>query len=180
MFVNTDSKYIWKNGSYEKWNESYIHILSHTVHYGTGVFEGVRAYNTAEGAAIFRLEDHTKRLFDAAKQINIEIPYSEDELNKVQNQREALVKRGSFLGQSTKGFHKDPRKYGKLLKIKAGRRSKRLIGTPEDIVKSLHGVNKAMYGDTVSSVSKSLGSINRKTLKTMASPFRKINRLKKI
>ena len=84
MFVNTDLKYIWKNGSYEKWNESSVHILSHTVHYGTGVFEGVRAYETEKGAAIFRLEDHTKRLFEAAKKINIEIPYSQDELNKVQ------------------------------------------------------------------------------------------------
>ena len=84
MFVNTDLKYIWKNGSYEKWNESSVHILSHTVHYGTGVFEGVRAYETEKGAAIFRLEDHTKRLFEAAKKINIEVPYSQDELNKVQ------------------------------------------------------------------------------------------------
>jgi branched-chain amino acid aminotransferase len=84
MFVNTDLKYIWKNGSYEKWNESSVHILSHTVHYGTGVFEGVRAYETDKGAAIFRLEDHTKRLFEAAKKINIEVPYSQDELNKVQ------------------------------------------------------------------------------------------------
>ena len=84
MFVNTDLKYIWKNGSYEKWDESSVHILSHTVHYGTGVFEGVRAYETEKGAAIFRLEDHTKRLFEAAKKINIEVPYSQDELNKVQ------------------------------------------------------------------------------------------------
>ena len=84
MFVNTDLKYIWKNGSYEKWDESSVHILSHTVHYGTGVFEGVRAYETEKGAAIFRLEDHTKRLFEAAKKINIEIPYSQDELNRVQ------------------------------------------------------------------------------------------------
>ncbi len=84
MFVNTDLKYIWKNGSYEKWDESSVHILSHTVHYGTGVFEGVRAYETEKGAAIFRLEDHTKRLFEAAKKINIKIPYSQDELNKVQ------------------------------------------------------------------------------------------------
>jgi branched-chain amino acid aminotransferase len=61
-----------------------VHILSHTVHYGTGVFEGVRAYETEKGAAIFRLEDHTKRLFEAAKKINIEVPYSQDELNKVQ------------------------------------------------------------------------------------------------
>ena len=84
MFVNTDLKYIWKNGSYEKWDESSVHILSHTVHYGTGVFEGVRAYETEKGAAIFRLEDHTKRLFEAAKKINIEVPYSQDELNRVQ------------------------------------------------------------------------------------------------
>ena len=84
MFVNTDLKYIWKNGSYEKWDESSVHILSHTVHYGTGVFEGVRAYETKKGAAIFRLEDHTKRLFEAAKKINIEVPYSQDELNRVQ------------------------------------------------------------------------------------------------
>ena len=111
MFVNTDSKYIWKNGSYEKWNESYIHILSHTVHYGTGVFEGVRAYNTAEGAAIFRLEDHTKRLFDAAKQINIEIPYSEDELNKVQkdifiknNLNEGYLRPIVFMGSESLGL----------------------------------------------------------------------------
>jgi len=61
-----------------------VHILSHTVHYGTGVFEGVRAYETEKGAAIFRLEDHTKRLFEAAKKINIEVPYSQDELNRVQ------------------------------------------------------------------------------------------------
>ena len=84
MFVNTDLKYIWKNGSYEKWDESSVHILSHTVHYGTGVFEGVRAYETEKGAAIFRLEDHTERLFEAAKKINIEVPYSQDELNRVQ------------------------------------------------------------------------------------------------
>ncbi|NCX75084.1 MAG: branched-chain-amino-acid transaminase [Proteobacteria bacterium] len=59
-------------------------LCTHTVHYGTGVFEGVRAYETEKGAAIFRLEDHTKRLFEAAKKINIEVPYSQDELNRVQ------------------------------------------------------------------------------------------------
>ena len=77
MFVNTDLKYIWKNGSYEKWEDSSVHILSHTVHYGTGVFEGVRAYETNAGAAIFRLNDHTERLFDAASKIGIKIPYSQ-------------------------------------------------------------------------------------------------------
>ena len=84
MFVNTDLKYIWKNGSYEKWDESSVHILSHTVHYGTGVFEGVRAYKTDNGPAIFRLNEHTERLFSAAEKIGIKIPYSVKELNEVQ------------------------------------------------------------------------------------------------
>ena len=61
-----------------------MHILSHTVHYGTGVFEGVRAYKTDKGPAIFRLNDHTERLFSAADKIGINIPYSVEELNKVQ------------------------------------------------------------------------------------------------
>lgn len=84
MFVDTEKKLIWKNGSFEKWNDSNVHILSHTLHYGTGVFEGVRAYKTAKGAAIFRLQDHTNRLFEAAEKINIKIPFSNDELNNTQ------------------------------------------------------------------------------------------------
>ena len=84
MFVDTDKKLIWKNGSFEKWNDSNVHILSHTLHYGTGVFEGVRAYKTAKGPAIFRLQDHTNRLFEAAEKINIKIPFSNDELNNTQ------------------------------------------------------------------------------------------------
>ena len=111
MFVNTDLKYIWKNGSYEKWDESSVHILSHTVHYGTGVFEGVRAYETEKGAAIFRLEDHTKRLFEAAKKINIEVPYSQDELNKVQkdiflknNLSEGYLRPIIFMGSESLGL----------------------------------------------------------------------------
>ena len=84
MFINTENKYIWKNGSFEAWDDSNIHILSHTLHYGTGVFEGVRAYQTKDGAAIFRLVDHTKRLFDAASKIGIEIPFSESEINQAQ------------------------------------------------------------------------------------------------
>ena len=86
MFKNTDSKFIWKNGTFEKWNESSVHILSHTLDYGTGVFEGVRAYKTKNGAAIFRLEDHTKRLFEAADKISIEIPYTKDYLNTIQKE----------------------------------------------------------------------------------------------
>jgi len=84
VFVNTDNKLIWKNGSFEKWDDSNVHILSHTLHYGTGVFEGVRAYQSKNKSAIFRLDDHTKRLFNAASKISIEIPFSKEELNKAQ------------------------------------------------------------------------------------------------
>ena len=80
MFINTENKLIWKNGSFQKWDDTNVHILSHTLHYGTGVFEGVRAYDTMNGPAIFRLKEHTNRLFDAAKKINIEIPFELEEI----------------------------------------------------------------------------------------------------
>ena len=80
MFVNTENKLIWKNGSFQKWSDTNVHILSHTLHYGTGVFEGVRAYDTLNGPAIFRLKEHTNRLFNAAKKINMEVPFEHDEI----------------------------------------------------------------------------------------------------
>ena len=80
MFINTENKLIWKNGSFQQWDDTNVHILSHTLHYGTGVFEGVRAYDTLNGPAIFRLKEHTNRLFDAAKKINIEIPFELEEI----------------------------------------------------------------------------------------------------
>src|SRR6056300_1257653 len=90
MFLNTDSKFIWLNGSFQPFNQANIHLLSNTLHYGIGVFEGVRAYENLEGGAIFRLNDHTKRLFDAASKINISIPYSIEDLCEAQ--RSAMVK----------------------------------------------------------------------------------------
>ena len=84
MFINTENKLIWKNGSFQKWDDTNVHILSHTLHYGTGVFEGVRAYDTLNGPAIFRLKEHTDRLFDAAKKINIEVPFGLDEIINAQ------------------------------------------------------------------------------------------------
>ena len=61
MFLNTDSKFIWLNGNFQPFDDTNIHLLSNTLHYGMGVFEGVRAYETGSGGAIFRLQDHTKR-----------------------------------------------------------------------------------------------------------------------
>ena len=72
------------DGDLLKWSDAKIHVLTHTLHYGTGVFEGVRAYETSAGPAIFRLNDHTKRLFNSADLIGMTIPYSPEELNDAQ------------------------------------------------------------------------------------------------
>jgi branched-chain amino acid aminotransferase len=111
VFVDTENKYIWKNGSFERWNDSNVHILSHTLHYGTGVFEGVRAYKTNNGPAIFRLSDHTQRLFDAASKISISIPFSESELNLAQcetleknNLKEGYLRPIVYLGNEGLGL----------------------------------------------------------------------------
>lgn len=79
-----EAKYIWKDGELVPWKEATIHILSHTLHYGNAAFEGVRAYMTEKGLAIFRLNDHTKRLLNSTKIVAIDCPYSEDELNLAQ------------------------------------------------------------------------------------------------
>jgi branched-chain amino acid aminotransferase, group I len=71
---------IWMNGELVDWDEARIHILTHSLHYGTGVFEGIRAYETDRGPAIFRLTEHIERLFNSAKILLMEIPYSVDEL----------------------------------------------------------------------------------------------------
>lgn len=77
---------IWLDGELVPWREAKVHVLTHTLHYGTGVFEGVRAYHADQGTAIFRLEDHTDRLFRSAHILGMNIPFSKDELNEVQKQ----------------------------------------------------------------------------------------------
>ncbi len=71
---------IWMNGELVDWDKAQIHILTHTLHYGTGVFEGIRAYETRQGPAVFRLTDHIERLHNSAKIVGMEIPYSVEEL----------------------------------------------------------------------------------------------------
>ena len=111
MFINTETKFIWKNGSFQAWDDSNIHILTHTFHYGLGVFEGVRAYSTSKGPAIFRLNDHTDRLFSAADKVNIEIPCSKNEINDVQkaifsknNLEEGYIRPMIYLGSESMGL----------------------------------------------------------------------------
>ncbi|MCK4249982.1 branched-chain amino acid transaminase [candidate division WOR-3 bacterium] len=77
------AKYIWMDGKFVDWENAKIHILSHVIHYGTGVFEGLRCYKTSKCPVIFRLNDHIERLFDSAKIYRMEISYSTQELNTV-------------------------------------------------------------------------------------------------
>ena len=111
MFLNTDAKFIWLNGNFQPFNDTNIHLLSNTLHYGMGVFEGVRAYETNDGGAIFRLIDHTERLFSAASKINISIPYSANDLCQAQidtmsknNLREGYIRPIVFLGSESMGL----------------------------------------------------------------------------
>ncbi len=76
----TKSDKVWMDGEFVDWDDAKIHILTHTLHYGLGVFEGLRAYATDQGPAVFRLTDHIVRLFDSAKIFMIEIPFTVEEL----------------------------------------------------------------------------------------------------
>lgn len=79
------AKYIWMDGNFVNWDDAKVHVLTHTLHYGNGVFEGTRAYKTQDGrCAIFRLEEHTKRLLASAKMTLINTPYTKEELCKAQ------------------------------------------------------------------------------------------------
>ena len=72
---------IWFNGELVDWDDAKIHVLSHVVHYGSSVFEGIRCYKTAKGSAVFRLDEHVSRLFDSAKIYRMEIPFSHEEIS---------------------------------------------------------------------------------------------------
>jgi branched-chain amino acid aminotransferase len=74
--------FIWFDGELVPWRDAQVHVLTHSLHYGMSVFEGVRAYATDKGAAIFRLADHTRRLFDSAHIMNMKVPFSQDEINQ--------------------------------------------------------------------------------------------------
>ncbi len=85
-----ESKYIWHEGQLVPWQDATVHVLTHALHYGSSVFEGLRVYKTPNGAAIFRLHDHTARLFDSAKIYRMVMPYDADTIN--QACREVIIK----------------------------------------------------------------------------------------
>ncbi|MFM7697551.1 MAG: branched-chain amino acid transaminase [Limnohabitans sp.] len=108
---------IWMDGELVEWRDAKIHVLSHTLHYGCGAFEGVRAYDTVNGTAIFRLQEHTERLFNSAKILRMKIPFTPEQVNEAQrtvvraNQLKAGYVRpltwigSQKLGVSPKGNH---------------------------------------------------------------------------
>ena len=105
---------IWMNGDMVDWRDAKVHVLTHTLHYGVGVFEGVRAYDTSRGPCIFRLHDHTRRLFDSAKILRLDIPFSESDLNAAQKDvfafndlDEGYLRPVAYLGSEAMGLRAD-------------------------------------------------------------------------
>jgi len=76
------AKFIWFNGEFIPWDRAQVHILTHTLHYGLGVFEGIRCYNTPRGPAVFRNQEHIERLFNSAHIMKMEVPFSHEEIRK--------------------------------------------------------------------------------------------------
>src|SRR5437879_9608245 len=74
--------WVWKNGELIPWKDATVHVSAHALHYGTGVFEGMRCYSTAEGPAVFRLDAHLDRFYASAALYDIEIPYTKDGLGE--------------------------------------------------------------------------------------------------
>lgn len=93
------TQFIWFNGKLVPWEKATVHVLSHALHYGSSVFEGERAYETPRGVAIFRLRDHTRRLFDSAKIYRIAMPYSPEQINDACRQVISAngLKRGAYI-----------------------------------------------------------------------------------
>jgi branched-chain amino acid aminotransferase len=105
---------IWLDGEMVDWREAKIHVLTHTLHYGMGVFEGLRAYKAEKGTAIFRLQAHTDRLFESARIMNMDMPFDKDTLNEAQlaavrdnHLQSAYIRPMCFYGSEGMGLRAD-------------------------------------------------------------------------
>jgi len=114
MSMSDKDGFIWFDGKMVPWREAKVHVLTHTLHYGMGVFEGVRAYQTNSGTGIFRLEDHTKRLINSAKILGMKIPYSQQEIEEAQklvveknNLKSGYIRPMCFYGSEGMGLRAD-------------------------------------------------------------------------
>ncbi len=105
---------IWLDGEMVPWRDAKVHVLTHTLHYGMGVFEGVRAYEAEQGTSIFRLDTHTDRLFNSAKIMNMDIPFDKETINEAQrasvklnNLTSAYLRPMAFYGSEGMGLRAD-------------------------------------------------------------------------
>ena len=105
---------IWYDGEMVEWRNATTHVLTHSLHYGMGVFEGVRAYKTPQGTAIFRLKEHTDRLFESAHIMGMQIPFSKEEINQAviasvreNNLESAYIRPLAFYGSEGMGIRAD-------------------------------------------------------------------------
>jgi branched-chain amino acid aminotransferase len=105
---------IWMDGQWVEWRDAKVHVLTHTLHYGAGVFEGLRAYHTDQGPAIFKLNEHTDRLFRSAHILNMKIPFSKAEINQAHldaisnnNLESAYIRSMCFYGSEGMGLRAD-------------------------------------------------------------------------
>ncbi|HTN42312.1 MAG TPA: branched-chain amino acid transaminase [Nitrospiria bacterium] len=103
---------IWMDGRYIDWKDAQVHVLTHTLHYGLGVFEGLRCYKGQKGSAVFRLKEHVKRLFDSAQIVQIKIPYSSKEIEeavlgtvKINRLEECYIRPIVFIGYGEMGLY---------------------------------------------------------------------------
>jgi branched-chain amino acid aminotransferase len=106
------TKYIWFNGKLIKWEEAKVHVLTHALHYGSGVFEGIRCYKTQNGPAIFRLRDHIDRLFNSARCLEMKIPFTKKEIEsatknliKINKIEECYIRPIIFYGYGKMGLN---------------------------------------------------------------------------
>lgn len=106
------TKFIWFDGKMVPWERANVHVLTHTLHYGLGIFEGIKCYDTESGPAIFRLKSHTKRFIQSGRILNMKIPFSFDELYnatketvKVNNLTECYIRPLGFIGYGDMGLY---------------------------------------------------------------------------
>ena len=114
MLRNTQNKVIWMDGQLIPWEDAKVHCLTHTLHYGCGVFEGVRAYATPKGPAIFRLEEHTKRLLNSAHILRMKSPFTFEQICQAQKEvihhnqfPSAYIRPLLYYGSESLGVHAD-------------------------------------------------------------------------
>ena len=105
-------KWVWKNGEIIPWENASVHVSSHGLHYGSGVFEGIRSYKTENGAAVFRLREHLERFFESAATYGFKIPYTLDELSEATGElirkndlKDCYIRPICYLGSGSLGLH---------------------------------------------------------------------------